>query len=75
MKEIMKQTKKTEKMRQLTDAELRQITGGGEVEEFEKQDCYSEYDKESCEQLHYCAWVHDDDKDSHYYCTWIGGPS
>ena len=47
MKEIMKQTEKTEKMRQLTDAELRQITGGGDVES-EKQDCYSEYDKESC---------------------------
>ena len=74
MKEIMKQTEKTEKMRQLTDAEMRQITGGGDVES-EKQDCYSEYDKESCEQLNYCAWVHDDDKDSHYYCTWVGGPS
>ena len=72
MKEIMKQTKKTATTRQLTDAELRQVTGGGEVEEFEKQDCYSEYDEENCVQRPYCAWVHDDDKDSHYYCTWIG---
>ena len=68
MKEIMKQTKKTETTRQLTDAELRQVTGGGETE-FEQQDCYAQRDEENCVQRHYCQW-YNGGKDG-YYCTWI----
>ena len=71
MKEIMKQTKKTETKRQLTDAELRQVTGGGEME-LEQQDCFAQYDKENCEQRPYCAWK--EGKDG-YFCGWSGGHS
>ena len=70
MKEIMKQTEKTEKMRQLTDAELQQVTGGGE-DEFEQQDCLAQHDQENCEQRHYCDWY--GDKNGHYHCTWVSG--
>ena len=71
MKEIMKQTKKTEKMRQLTDAELRQVTGGGEDDEFEQQDCSAQRDKENCVQRRYCEWY--GDKNGHYHCNWVSG--
>ena len=70
----MKLTEKTETKRQLTDAELRQVTGGGEWDEFEQDDCSAQYDKENCEQRPYCDWVQRD-KEGHYYCSWIGGHS
>ena len=73
MKEIMKQTKKTETKRHLTDAELQQATGalsGGDgmpTHIKEKSECSAQSDKASCENISYCAWWKG--KDS-YYCRY-----
>ena len=60
----MKQTEKTEKKKHLTDAELRQVTGGDTVVG-SWEECPEESDKASCVQKRSCVWV--DGKDSH--CT------
>ena len=73
MKEIMKQTEKTEKMRQLTDAELQQVTGGGvSTLSNQMEECEAQGDKANCVKRDYCLW--EKGKDG-YHCTWVGGPS
>ena len=47
----MKQTEKTEKKKQLTDAELQQVTGGGTtLPHWEELDCQEQRDKANCEK-------------------------
>ena len=51
MKEIMKQTEKTEKKKHLTDAELQQATGAGTtLPHWEELDCQEQRDKANCEK-------------------------
>ena len=59
----MKQTKKTEKKRQLTDAELRQVTGG-DTTVVSWEECKDQSDKATCVQSPYCRWF-EDKKDAH----------
>ena len=66
MKEIMKQTEKTEKKKHLTDAELQQVTGGSLLDK-EAEYCKAQSDKESCVERDYCEWGVD--KDGHYHCA------
>ena len=65
----MKQTETTEKKKHLTDAELRQVTGGGTLGddwESEKQRCQELSDQVKCENQPCCKWE-EDGKDSHCY--------
>ena len=59
----MKQTKKTEKKRQLTDAELRQVTGG-DTTVVSWAECKDLSDKATCVQRPGCRWF-EDKKDAH----------
>ena len=69
----MKQTEKTEKKKHLTDAELRQVTGGDTtVGHWEEQgtvvgswkECKDLSDKATCVQSPDCRWF-EDKKDAH----------
>ena len=59
----MNQTKKTEKKRQLTDAELRQVTGG-DTTVVSWAECKDLSDKATCVQSPDCRWF-EDKKDAH----------
>ena len=74
----MKQKKKTETMKHLTDAELRQVTGGANIDDYdditdyweaEKQRCEAPRDKANCVKQPRCKWK-ETEKDS--YCCWDG---
>ena len=67
MKEIMKQTEKTETKKNLTDAELQQVTGGIKDLSTARQECQAQSDRENCVKRDYCEWC--EGKDGHYHCV------
>ena len=69
MKEIMKQTEKTEKKKHLTDAELQQVAGAGiTLPHWEELDCKEQKDKANCEKRTHCKWI---EEKNGYHCAWV----
>ena len=69
MKEIMKQTEKTEPKKHLTDAELQQATGAGiTLPHWEELDCKEQRDKANCEKRTHCKWI---EEKNGYHCAWV----
>ena len=71
MKEIMKQTEKTDnKKATLTDAELQQVAAGAgfTATHWEELDCQEQSDKANCEKRTHCKWI---EEKNGYHCAWV----